>query len=94
MSVRRQTREGWNWFDAEAPSAQERRQLNEAFSACFGTSHGERVLEHLCRLFLDRRVAPSASDAELRHVEGQRSAIAYIVRMLEGTTHGNDRSPS
>jgi hypothetical protein len=41
------------------------------------------VLEHLRRVVLDRRLAPHASDAELRHLEGQRYAVAYIVAMVE-----------
>jgi hypothetical protein len=41
------------------------------------------VLEHLRRTVLERRLAPSASDAELRHLEGQRCAVAHIVAMVE-----------
>jgi hypothetical protein len=41
------------------------------------------VLEHLRRLILDRRCPPGASDAELRHLEGQRFAVAYIRQMVE-----------
>jgi hypothetical protein len=41
------------------------------------------VLGHLCRLILDRRCPPGASDAELRHLEGQRFAVAYIRQMVE-----------
>jgi hypothetical protein len=41
------------------------------------------VLEHLRRTVLERRLAPNASDAELRHLEGQRYAVAHIVAMVE-----------
>lgn len=53
------------------------------FHACFAGPHGEVVLAHLRRVFLDRRVPPAASDAELRHVEGQRSVVAYVLALIE-----------
>ncbi len=68
---------GWPWTEAEAPSAAV--GIEEACLACFATPPGRLVLEHLRRVFLDRRVPPSASDAELRHVEGQRSVVAWLL---------------
>jgi hypothetical protein len=41
------------------------------------------VLDHLKRVILERRLPPNASDAELRHLEGQRHAVAYILAMVE-----------
>jgi hypothetical protein len=41
------------------------------------------VLEHLRRTVLERRLPPTASDAELRHLEGQRYAVAHIIAMVE-----------
>jgi hypothetical protein len=41
------------------------------------------VLGHLKRTVLERRLPPSASDAELRHLEGQRCVVAQIVAMVE-----------
>jgi hypothetical protein len=38
-------------------------------------------MENLERLISNRRLSPSASDAELRHLEGQRFAVAYIATM-------------
>lgn len=72
---------GWSWFaeDTSPPPADDR--LAKALAACFAGRDGEIVLEHLRLVFLERLVAPSASDAELRHVEGQRSAIAYLFRL-------------
>ena len=43
----------------------------------------DRYLEHLRRIILERRLAPHASDAELRHLEGQRYAVAYIIALVE-----------
>ena len=78
---------GWDWF--AAPDAQpaerdaEEIELCRAFARCFAGAEGRVVLEHLRRVMLERRLAPNASDAELRHLEGQRYAVAYIVAMVE-----------
>ena len=72
---------GWAWFATEPPGPLKDDDLAKAVAACFAGRHGAIVIQHLQSLFLDRRVAPNASDAELRHVEGQRSAIAYLLRL-------------
>lgn len=51
---------------------------------------GQALLEHLQRRFVDRSLPPSASDAELRHLEGQRSVVLYL-RHLVATAR---RAPS
>lgn len=69
----------WPWSDVETgdrPAA-----IEDACLACFATAPGRLVLDHLRRFFLDRRVPPSASDALLRHVEGQRSVVAWLLAM-------------
>lgn len=72
---------GWSWFAAEPPNATPDDDLTKAMQTCFAGRHGDVVIQHLRTTFLDRRVAPSTSDAELRHVEGQRAAIAYLLRL-------------
>ncbi len=72
---------GWSWFAAEPPNGTPDDDLTKAMQACFAGRNGDVVIQHLRTTFLDRRVAPSASDAELRHVEGQRAAIAYLLRL-------------
>ena len=83
-------REGWGWFEppaagSEVPTAmgEPAGELCRAFRACFSTPHGEAVLRHLRRAFLERRVGPTAPDSELRHVEGQRSVVAYVAALIE-----------
>jgi hypothetical protein len=71
---------GWPWIESALPSVASP-DMAAAFRTCFGAPSGRIVLDQLCRLFLHRRVAPSGSDAELRHVEGQRSVVAWIVAM-------------
>ena len=81
---------GWAWFatgdapaDAPADSDTKDRELCRAFAHCFAGADGRMVLDHLKRMILERRLPPTASDAELRHLEGQRHAVAYVVAMVE-----------
>jgi hypothetical protein len=80
------TSQGWAWF-AHDPAAgeplPEEPALCRTFARCFAGADGRAVLEHLRRTVLERRLAPSASDAELCHLEGQRYAVAQIVAMVE-----------
>jgi hypothetical protein len=78
--------QGWAWFahsTAVGEPLAEEAALCRAFARCFAGPDGHAVLEHLRRTVLERRLAPNASDAELRHVEGQRCAVAHIVAMIE-----------
>jgi hypothetical protein len=75
---------GWSWFDAAAATAGDDAdlQLCRACARCFAGGDGEQVIAHLART-LERRLPPQASDAELRHLEGQRCAIASLLAMIE-----------
>jgi hypothetical protein len=78
--------QGWAWFSHSAAAGEplaEEPALCGAFARCFAGADGQAVLEHLRRTVLERRLAPNASDAELRHLEGQRCAVAHIVAMVE-----------
>jgi hypothetical protein len=72
---------GWSWFAAEAPTSITDEDFARAVQACLAGRNGDIVIEHLRTTVLERRVPPSASDAELRHVEGQRAAIASLLRL-------------
>ena len=74
-------RDGWRWFEAPAtghadvpPNA----ELAHAFARCFGSPEGETALRHLADMTLRRALGPDASDAQLRHLEGQRQLVAYV----------------
>ena len=75
---------GWAWFETgERPGEQVADEaLSIAFARCFAGRDGEQALRHLERVFLERRLGPGASDAELRHLEGQRSAVAQIKALI------------
>jgi hypothetical protein len=76
---------GWSWFDAASAGTGDGADLElcRACARCFGGADGERVIGHLTRTILERRLLPQASDAELRHLEGQRCAIASLLAMVE-----------
>lgn len=72
-------------FDPDAPDRNaghrltaDRDRLARAFARCFAGDDGVRVLAHLRALTRDRVFGPEASDAALRHVEGQRQLVALI----------------
>lgn len=75
---------GWAWLEAATADGDEPPpDLCRAAAACLGSADGRLLTRHLRRLFLDRRMPPSASDAELRHLEGQRSAVAHLLLLAE-----------
>lgn len=75
--------EGWTWFEPATAGTEDpaERELCRAFARCFSSAEGRLVMEHLERSILTRRLSPGASDAELRHLEGQRYAVAHIATM-------------
>ena len=75
--------EGWIWFEPSGRPTEPGPDLRQATLSCLNAPAGQLLLAHLRRLFLERRVAPTSSDAELRHVEGQRSVVAYLHALLE-----------
>lgn len=79
---------GWAWFDdanfqARPDSGIDERELAQAFARCFRGEDGARVIGYLGSLTLDRALGPKASDAQLRHLEGQRQLITYVKALVE-----------
>lgn len=63
--------------------ATDRRDIELAFARCFAGPDGQRVLAHLRRATLERTLAPDASEAALRHMEGQRALVLRIAALIE-----------
>ena len=76
---------GWDWFEigSNQGMASDDDNLARSFARCFEGGDGAIVLRHLQQTILDRRMGPSASDAELRFLEGQRSVAAHIFSMID-----------
>jgi hypothetical protein len=53
-------------------------EIARAFARCFGGRDGAVVLAQLRRLTRERALGPEASEAALRHLEGQRQLVAQI----------------
>ena len=100
MNGRNEPLSPWEWIQSVAAPPIENRRLEEIFVTTFSTPPGRAALAHLREVFLERRIAPDRSDAELRHHEGSRSAIAYIERLAsprdeqaeDAESHSGDRT--
>lgn len=74
---------GWAWFaDPAAPSARADDDPAPSFAGCFGGPDGARVLGVLRAMTVERTLGPEASDAALRHLEGQRQLVATILALV------------
>ena len=65
------------------PSGVSDADLALAFARCFRGRDGEWVLACLKAMTLDRALGPNVADATLRHLEGQRQLVAYMLNMVE-----------
>lgn len=74
---------GWGWFEPLPSTHGLPDEVCRSAAVCFAGRDGDLLLRHLQRVFLDRRLPPTASDAELRHVEGQRSVVAHLLTLIE-----------
>ena len=74
---------GWDWFETKTAETIDSDELARVFARCLAKGDGDVALRHLRQTFLDRRMGPNASDAELRFLEGQRSVVAYILSMIQ-----------
>lgn len=95
---------GWAWFETTANSGNHDESpvdadLAHVFARCFGGEDGTKVLKHLKHITHARVLGPAASDALLRHTEGQRHLVSHILSLVahgrssghfrEGTSMGN-----
>jgi len=90
-------RNGWSWFERNGdealsidgasalhdPDVDRDGALRKAYARCFSTPEGQRVMEHLRTLTLERVHGPDAPADLLRHIEGQRHLVAYIAALSE-----------
>lgn len=69
--------------------ADSQRRVERAFARCFRGPDGDLVLAHLKTSTLERALGPNASDAALRHLEGQRQLFVTIRTLIERGRHGH-----
>ncbi len=76
---------GWGWFE-NAMSGDDKNELPEdlpaRFARCFRGEDGEAVLMHLAEMTLGRSLGANAHNGILRHLEGQRYLVSYIMGLV------------
>jgi len=72
--------DGWAWFD-DVPAQAADAEVRSCFVRAFNTGAGREVLSYLRTATVERRTPPGASDAFLRHLEGQRFLFQQIERL-------------
>lgn len=69
----------WPW--PPEPAALDADDPAPSFARCFAGPDGARVLGVLRAMTVGRTLGPDASDAALRHLEGQRALVATILAL-------------
>jgi hypothetical protein len=75
-----------SWEDLEKRDAQpsaEQDRWKKLHSAVFGTGPGAELLERYHQIIVDRAHGPSASEADLRFADAQRSLILGMQRLAK-----------
>jgi len=54
-----------------------------AYTRLFRHTEGDVVLNHLKKITFERTLSPTATDAELRFLEGQRALVALILSFIK-----------
>lgn len=57
--------------------------ISKHIDAAFKTPAGKEVMKYLRSITIEAVQGPHATDAELRHLEGQRYLVAIIQRRIE-----------
>lgn len=70
-------------YVAPGPSKTEARDIERAFARLFTTDDGRKVLAHLQAMTFQRALGPGCADQQLRYLEGQRSLVATILRLID-----------
>ncbi len=66
-------------------------RISKNFLALFSTPNGMEVLSYLRSMTIDIVSGGNISDGELRHLEGQRYAIALIVKRMNHAASLNNK---
>lgn len=61
-------------------------QISQNFSALFESPTGKEVLRYLRSITIEMVSGPNITDAELRHIEGQRYLVGLMERRIQ---HGH-----
>ena len=67
-------------LDGYPRSKEADQQISKDINALFKTPNGKQVLKYLRSITIEAVTGPNVSDAELRHLEGQRYLVGLIER--------------
>lgn len=70
-------------YAPQQPGLSETADIERAFARLFSTDDGQKVLAYLQVLTFQRAFGPATPDEQLRYVEGQRSLMATILRLID-----------
>jgi hypothetical protein len=73
---------GWTELETPAEPPKDPRELQFAFVRAFRGPDGLQVLDHLQRLTIGRAMPATATPDQLRHLEGQRELVLYILNQI------------
>jgi hypothetical protein len=66
----------------------EQKEIERLFTRLFSSEDGRRVLAYLQVMTFQRVQGASTSDEHLRYMEGQRSLVATILRLIDRGRRG------
>lgn len=66
----------------------EQKDIERAATRLFSSDDGQKILAWLQVMTFQRVHAPSASDEQLRYMEGQRAMVATLLRLVDRGRHG------
>ena len=69
-------------LDGLPRSKSEDERISKDIQALFKTPNGKQVLQYLRSITIETVQGPNATDAELRHLEGQRSIVGLLSRRI------------
>ncbi len=70
------------------PGRMEMRDIERTYARLFSSDDGKRVLAHLQVMTFHRALGASSPDEQLRYIEGQRSLVATILRLIDRGRNG------
>jgi hypothetical protein len=76
---------GWSWFERTLNEDNDADLIDDIparFARCFQGIDGEAALSHLAQLTMARPLAGNADIGVLRHLEGQRYLVSYIIGLV------------
>jgi hypothetical protein len=82
---------GWSWFEKamdHTEDLQVQEDMPTRFARCFSGEDGEAALSHLAEMTLARPLGANAHNGILRHLEGQRYLVSYIMGLVRQGREG------